>query len=971
MRRISLGVAALPLLALAGPLAAQTKSPRPAPAPTPAQTPSPADEEDDGAGPDIVVQGRTTPAGSVTGDIKPEQVLSQADIRSYGVSSLNDLLTELAPETQSGRGSGGAPVVLLNGKRISSFAEIRDIPTEAIARVDILPEEVALKYGYRADQRVVNVVLRNRFRALTAEGDEALSTEGGRSNPSGELNGLQIRGNGRVNLDLKYSASDALLESQRSLTSRSAGGVYDVRGNVTGVAGRPEIDPVLTAAAGGTPGNPVTIAGVPASAAGGAPTLGSFVPGAGNPNTSDLSPYRTLLPSSQTFSANIVYSRPIGKVSATINGRVQLDTTTADLGLPGVSLTLPAGNPFSPFSQAVTVNRFVEPIGALTQSTQTIASHLGAGLNGDFSPTWRWNLTANYDRTDNKTFTQTGLDTTAFQGRLDAGDPSLNVFGPLDPRLFGAAPDTLAFSTSNAFVADALINGQLLTLPAGPVNTALRLGAQATTFDSRSVRLGITQLGKVDRNIVNGQLNIDVPLTSRRTKFLDAIGDLSINGNIAVDHLSDFGTLYTVGYGANWSPTPTLRLLVTATNQDVAPTPQQLGNPQITTPNVRVFDYVTGQSVDITRIDGGNPALVSSSRHVFKAGGTFKPLAKTDLTFIANYIKTGTDNPIASFPADTPQIEAAFPGRFTRDANGQLTRVDGRPVNFLREDTEQLRYGFNISIALKSKIQKQFEAFRAGKGPNPMVGLREAFGNRGPDGRRAADGQQGQRGEAPPPGQADAAAPPGPPPTQPDGSGMSGGTPNPGRGGFGGGGFGGGGRGGGRGGGFGGRGGQAGGRLQFALYHTWHFVDRVTVANGIPSIDLLDGGATGTGGGQSRHEVQGQAGYSNNGIGLRLSANYQSATQVTGGTFAAPTTLDFGSLTKFDLRLFADLTQNIGFIKKHHWARGMRITLAVSNLFDARQRVTDQAGAVPLSYQGAYLDPLGRTVRLSIRKLFF
>ncbi|MFX8577835.1 hypothetical protein ABTM02_20385, partial [Acinetobacter baumannii] len=87
---------------------------------------------------DIVVQGTRDLPGAVVGDIPPEQQLGPADIRSYGVNSVAELLTELAPQTYSGRGGGGAPVVLLNGKRISGFQEIRDLPTEAIARVDIL-----------------------------------------------------------------------------------------------------------------------------------------------------------------------------------------------------------------------------------------------------------------------------------------------------------------------------------------------------------------------------------------------------------------------------------------------------------------------------------------------------------------------------------------------------------------------------------------------------------------------------------------------------------------------------------------------------------------------------------------------------------------------------------------------------------------------------------------------------------------
>ena len=49
----------------------------------------------------------------------------------------------------------------------------------------------------------------------------------------------------------------------------------------------------------------------------------------------------------------------------------------------------------------------------------------------------------------------------------------------------------------------------------------------------------------------------------------------------------------------------------------------------------------------------------------------------------------------------------------------------------------------------------------------------------------------------------------------------------------------------------------------------------------------------------------------------------------------------------------------------------MRVSLAIDNLFDARQQVRDRLGATPFSYQPGYLDPLGRSVRLSVRKLFF
>ncbi|MDQ2878611.1 MAG: TonB-dependent receptor, partial [Pseudomonadota bacterium] len=677
-RRIGLGIGMAALLAGAGGMPARAQAQ--APAPAPAQT-VPGDEGDDGAGPDIVVNGNRLPAGSVVGDIPPEQVLNQADIRSYGVSSLNDLLAELAPETRSDRGSGGAPVVLLNGRRISSFAEIRDIPTEAIARVDILPEEVALKYGYRADQRVVNIVLRQRFRAITLEGSGGAVTDGGRATEKGELDTLTIGKGARFNLDLDYQHADRILESDRNLVSRSTGAV---------------------------------------------------VPGTG---ITDLRPYRTLSPATQTFSANAVYAKPIGKVSASLNARIQLDTTDAEQGLPDIRYSVPAASPFAPGGTATTIDRYVDGANPLGTQTQTLAAHFGLGLNGDISPKWRWTVTANYDRTEANTFTDTGLDPSLLQARLTAGDPNVDPFKPIDPGLLGAFPGSRGYSTQNVAGADALINGQPFKLPGGNVSIAARVGAQSNGFDSRSTRFGIDpatgligggteQSASLSRNIFNGQLNVDLPLTSRRTKFFDAIGDLSINGNIAADHLSDFGTLWTYGYGFNWSPAPSLRIITSLTDQAQAPTQQQLGNPIIATPNVRVFDYVTGETVDVTQVSGGNRGLAASERHVFKVGATLKPVATKDWTLIANFIKTGTDNPVESFPAVTAAVAAAFPGRFTRDGSGTLTQIDSRPVNFAREDTQELRYGINVSFSIKSKLQKEFEAFRAGKGANPLAGLR-------------------------------------------------------------------------------------------------------------------------------------------------------------------------------------------------------------------------------------------------------
>src|SRR6201996_6929797 len=167
--------------------------------------------------------------GAVVGDITPEIQLDPSDIQSYGVSTVTELLNELAPQTRSDRGrTQQGPVVLLNGRRISSLNEVQNIPTEAILRIDILPEEVALKYGYTADQRVVNIVLRRRFRAITGELVGGGATEGGDANGQAEVDQFQVRRDQRTNFDLKYQYAAGLTDAQRALVEPTSGGADDV-----------------------------------------------------------------------------------------------------------------------------------------------------------------------------------------------------------------------------------------------------------------------------------------------------------------------------------------------------------------------------------------------------------------------------------------------------------------------------------------------------------------------------------------------------------------------------------------------------------------------------------------------------------------------------------------------------------------------------------------------------------------------
>lgn len=753
---------------------------QPAPA---AAAPTVADEYADEE--EILVVGQRE-RGAVIGDIKPEVQLTPADIRSYGVSSVGELLEELAPQTRSGRGRGGSSIVLLNGLRISGFSEIHDLPTEAIQRVDILPEEVALKYGFTANQKVVNFVLRNRFRSTTVELSDRIATDGGANQPEAEVGLLRVTPGGRFSLSSEYERTGNLLESGRDI---DAGIGFDQR------------------------------------------------------------PFRTLIPSSDELSVNAVYARGIAEgVSATVNGRVQYDDSRS---LQGLS----AGG--------------AGPL--ITQNNDSLNTRLATTLNGALSG-WQWTFTGAYDRTETDTTTSVTADR--------------------------------AHSVSSSLGGDFTVNGQPLTLPGGPVSATLRLNSSTSDFESNSTRSGLIRSGDVHRDIGGGQINVDVPVASRNRAFLGFLGNLSLNGNVEVERLSDFGTLTSYGFGTTWSPLDALNFIVSYTGEDGAPTAQQLGNPVIVTPGIRVFDLVRGESAIVTQITGGNANLLADNRRVLKLGATIRPFSETDLRIVANYTRSRTRNAISSISFPTADIQAAFPDRFVRDGDGNLIQIDARPVNFFRERTEQLRWGINFSKRIQDSTAAQFRALAAaGRLP-------------GRQGAGAPGAQGPQAGERP-------------------------------------------------------RSGGSGGRLQFALYHTWHFKDDVLVRPGGPSVDLLEGGSLGRGGGQARHEVEAQAGLTRNGLGARLSANWQSGTTVDGVTGLASDRLSFGDLATVKFRLFANLGSMPNLVVDHPWLRGTRLTVSVDNLFNARQRVRDANGVTPVNYQPDLLDPLGRTVRISFRKLFF
>lgn len=139
--------------------------------------------------------------------------------------------------------------------------------------------------------------------------------------------------------------------------------------------------------------------------------------------------------------------------------------------------------------------------------------------------------------------------------------------------------------------------------------------------------------------------------------------------------------------------------------------------------------------------------------------------------------------------------------------------------------------------------------------------------------------------------------------------------------------------------------------------------NRVTLRPGIAPIDLLSGDTITGVGGRPRWDVNVDATFVLGGYLLNLSAAYESGTRVR--STIATSDLSFSGRTTIAARLGIKAQALI----KRPWAKSLQLNLSVENLSNARVAVRDRTGATPNRYQRDLLDPVGRVVRLSVRKL--
>lgn len=796
--------------------------------------------------------------GQVDTTQPPIAVLDEEAIASYGAGSLQELLASIAPQTGSGRGRGsGGPVILLNGMRISGFREMRGLPPEAIRRVEVLPEEVALKYGYRPDQRVVNFILKDNFSSFGSETELRLPSSGGFTEWEQEFSLTRIANGNRINVTGKLEDASPLTEAERGIAQPAGSGVN--------VAGDPE-----------------------------------------------AARYRTLIGDTRSAQLNATLARALGGgAGLSVNLLAQRDNSRTLNGLNTVTLS---------DASAAYSRTTLEPQ-PLTTRRQTTTFSAGMALNKPLND-WNLAITADGGHSEVKSAIDNRADLSGLQALVDAG--TISAAGTLPASAIVAAGADRALSKTDTLTSLATLSGRPLRLPGGEVGLTVKTGLDYSGIESSDTR---TTTGTVNlkRGDVQGGFSLDLPITSRKEGFGGGIGDISLNANAEVHRLSDFGTLYNWGGGLTYSPTDKLTLQASYVAADKAPTLSQLGAPSTLTQNVSLYDFTRGETVLATVISGGNQSLVKERQRDWKFGLNWTLPFLSNSTFVAEYFRNRSTNTSNSFPLLTPEVEAAFPGRVVRDAQGRIVSVDQSAVTFAEEKGSRMRYGLNLSGSF-------------GK-PDPTM-------QRGPMGR-----MMGGAGGPPPPGaggSGGAGSGAGAGARPPMGAGAGG--PPPG------------------GGGRGGFNADGRGRWNLAVFHTVRFQQSVQIAPGGAVLNVLDGNAVD--GSVARHAIEMEGGGFYRGFGVRFSGSYTGGSRIDASGAPGSSTLRFAPIATFDMRLFADLGRKASLVEKVPFLKGSRVSLSVENVFNAQQRVIDESGAVPLRYQPGYLDPRGTVFELEFRKQF-
>ena len=862
--------------------------------------------DDDG---DIVVYG-TRLRGQLNVDQPPVAEYDEADIAAFGAGSIADIVAAITPSTSSaargGRG-GGRPVFLINGIRVSSWREFRSYPPEAVAKVEVFPEEVAQRFGYSPDQRVVNIVLKPNFQSLTAEIEFEQPAAGGYSRTEQEATWLKIGEKGRLNLDLEFEDRSLLTEAERGLTIAGAADEAAFRSLVSDTFGfqleanyaRAVIDTGTSISLNGTVGRDES----------------RSLSGLANDGTSVLERRSD----TDSYAAGLTLNQPFGAWVATFtsdlnhtNSQTEIDRNDASgfdtanskiytavnkATINGFPLTLPAGELSTTLDLGFDWKR-IESADSRTESDELSLTRrrFASGLNvaapltrrggplgaigdvtlvasggiedlSDFGALANWSLGANWSPTDKLNLSATRIWREVAPTLSDLGNPRIEELNApvFDYRSGQTVLATLVTGGNRDLVAETQSDWKFSANWELPFWKDARLNADYGINRSRDVTSSPAFSSafeqafpdRVERDAGGDLLAIDRrPLTLYQTRSRILSFGLNSRGQIGkAPERPERGGPPGAGRGGppagGFDPGR-----MEAVRKVFCETPEG------ETPDLsQIPDMFRARLLD----ENGepDPAKIAAARERFcgaeadQRGERFAAMR-------------------TAVCADPPKLD-----ELPEDMLARLKNDDGEI------DPEKLK-------ALRERMCSAEGAQQQGSGGGQRRGgMMSMMGGGNPDDTRP--------------------------------------------------------------------------RYFLSLNHNITLENEVLLAQDGPLFDQIDGFVLG-GGAIPRHSSSLEGGVFWQGYGLRLSGRYVGEAIVRGGDFPGSSDLFFGDLATFDVRLFADLGEVLD--REDGWLKDLRVSLLMDNVFDTRRRITDADGVVPDVYDPLRIDPTGRYIGIDIRKVF-
>lgn len=608
--------------------------------------------------------------------------------------------------------AAGATLILVNGQRVvtsgamaqSNYFDVNAIPMAMVERIEVLANSASAVYGADAVGGVVNVILKKRVDAAEA-GLYYGAADGGAIERRATLI-LPVEA-GPLTGAVSFEAFEntGLRASKRALTAdqdrRQFGGVDSRSVNS---------NPATICSVNGAnlPGLGANCAAVPTGSSGVALSPADFLATQGVELRESAGAYGSIIPAADRYGLTTYLNYAVSEnVDLTLEGFASRRIDRNYSSPTGMSLTVPASNPYNPFGVAVLARYLLSGLGPQESryETDTIRPVVGLKVR---NRGWTYDLTASGFWDDNNWDLVNRVDAAAVIAAVNATDPAsaLNVFqdgpGGSQALLDGLVAPARLKAKSRALQANALARGTLFSLPAGEVQLALGGEWRDEVLDLDWSALGLT-VDDANRQsaALFGEAKVPLISSEMNVPFVT-----ELTGTIAArwDHYSDIGGKLNPQFGLLWRPIDPLLVRASYSRSFRAPTLFNLYQPR-SARDTMLTDPVRNETYSAQSISGGNPDLKPERGESYTIGFEAKP--SDSLSFSADYWSISLGERFATMaPAIIMANESAFPGRVVRAAPTSADIAAGLPGRILTLESTSLNFGALKTDGLDLAVHK-------------------------------------------------------------------------------------------------------------------------------------------------------------------------------------------------------------------------------------------------------------------------